>query len=270
MRGSSIFWGGVLILLGIFLLLDNLGLLAVFGVSVWNLVWPAFLILLGLWFLWGTVFRRPIADEQVSIPNQGADAARIRLDHGAGRLYINAGAQAGNLLEGTFTGGLDHRVRLNGNTLQVELRVPAQNFMFFPFWWNSGSGHRWDLVLNRDISLDLDIKSGANEARLDFSDLLVKDLRLQTGASSTDLTVPAYAGYTRAEVKTGVASVTIYIPATVAARIQSRGGLSEVKIDSNRFRRTGDRYESPDYETAENKIDLSIEVGVGSVKVLSR
>ena len=269
MRRSSIFWGGVLILIGIFLLLDNLGLLAVLGVSVWGLIWPAFLILLGLWFLWGTVFRRPVTDEQVSIPSQGAEAARIRLDHGAGRLEITAGAHEGNLLEGTFAGGLDYRAKLNENTLQVDLRPPPGNFMFFPFWWGSNYGYRWDLALNRNIFLDLNLNAGANEARLDFSDLLLKNLQLQTGASSTELTLPSHAGYTHAEVKTGVASVVIRVPDSVAARIQSSGGLSEVKVDSNRFLRSGNRYESSNYDTSENKLDLFIEVGVGSVKVIN-
>ena len=268
MRGSSIFWGGVLILLGIFLLLDNLGLLAVLGVSVWGLIWPAFLILLGLWFLWGTIFRRPVEDEQVSIPSQGVESARIRLDHGAGRLDITGGSQEGNLLEGAFTGGLDHQEKLNGNTLQVDLRPPSGNFLFFPFWWGPKYGYRWDLALNRKITLDLNINAGANEARLDFSDLLLKSLQLQTGASSTELTLPAHAGYTHAQVKTGVASVVIRVPDSVSARIQSSGGLSEVKVDSGRFQRSGNRYESSNYDTAENKLDLFIEVGVGSVKVV--
>jgi hypothetical protein len=43
--------------------------------------------------------------------------------------------------------------------------------------------------------------------------------------------------------------------------------LSEISVDQNRFPRTGNGYQSADYDTAANKVDILIETGVGSVKV---
>ena len=42
MRRGSLFWGAILVILGILILLDNLGVLA--GVSIWNVFWPLLLI----------------------------------------------------------------------------------------------------------------------------------------------------------------------------------------------------------------------------------
>ncbi len=90
---------------------------------------------------------------------------------------------------------------------------------------------------------------------------------LGTGASATKLTLPAHAGLTSAKIQSGVASVEITVPGGVAARIRATGGLASIDIDETRFPRSGDTYRSPDFDAAENKVDLRIETGVGSVRV---
>ena len=268
MKRSGLIWGAVLIILGILLLVDNLGLLDALGINLWGVIWPLLLILFGVWVLWGAFGgRRALESEQVIIPLEGASQAEVRFNHGAGRLAIAAGASAGNLVEGTFSGGVDLKTSRAGDTLKVDLSVPPGRMWFFPFNWGQRYGYEWTVGLSRDVRLNLDLRTGANEARLDLSDLQVTDLRLQTGASSTELTLPANAGYTRAEVKSGAASVSITVPPTVAARIQARGGLADFNWDRQRFTRSGDVYQSPDYETAANKVEISVETGVGAVKI---
>ena len=80
-------------------------------------------------------------------------------------------------------------------------------------------------MMNSSVNLflngALEFNTGAGEARLDLTDLRVTNLRLQTGASSTDVTMPANAGHTKAKIDAGAASITIRIPSGVAARISS-------------------------------------------------
>ena len=57
------------------------------------------------------------------------------------------------------------------------------------------------------------------------------------------------------------------VPSGVAARIRISSGLAGVSVDAERFPRVGSEYISPDYETAENRLDLEINTGVGSVSV---
>jgi hypothetical protein len=57
------------------------------------------------------------------------------------------------------------------------------------------------------------------------------------------------------------------VPAGVAARIRAEAGLSDMKVDRSRFPRQGVYYQSPDYETAANKADVTVQMGVGSVEV---
>jgi hypothetical protein len=249
-------------LVGVLLLLSNLGLLQ--GVNIWNLIWPLFLIALGLWFLWGTFFRRAPEVEYASVPLEGAQRARVRLSHGAGRLDIASGAGMNNLVEGDFGGGIDLDSRRNGDALDASLRVPVQ---VFPFSWWPGSTLDWNVRLNREVPLTLEVEGGANDTRIDLRDVRVNDLTLKSGASSTNLTLPARAGMTRARVSSGAASINIAVPEGVAARIRWRGGLSTVNVNQARFQRLGDTYQSPDYDSAANKVDLDVEMGVGSVTV---
>jgi hypothetical protein len=268
MRRSGLIWGAVLVILGLVLLVDNLGLLDSLGINLWDMIWPLLLILFGVWILWGAFGRqRTLESEQVTIPAEGASQAEIRFNHGAGRLLIAAGASADNLVEGSFAGGLEHKTSRAGEALKVDLSVPTDRMWFFPFYWGPRSGYEWKVDLSRDVRLSLDLRTGASETRLDLSDLLVTDLRIQTGASSTELTLPTNAGYTRAEIKSGAASVAITVPPNVAARIQARGGLADFNWDRQRFTRSGDIYQSADYESAANRAEIFVETGVGSVKI---
>ena len=265
MRRGSLFWGAILILVGALLLLGNF-----LDVNAWSLIWPLFLVVLGLWILWGIVVGpRSVEAEEVAIPLEGGRQARVLIRHGAGCLHVDASAGPGELAAGTFGGGLDYRVKRDGDMLDVEMRLPAEGFPRFvmPWMWGLGGALDWSFGLNGEIPLSLDLETGASDTRLDLADLRVTDLRLQTGASATDLTLPANAGHTRAEIRAGAASVTIRVPSGVAARIRVGGGLAGITVDKSRFPRMGDVYQSPDYDTAPNKVDVDVETGVGSIDV---
>jgi hypothetical protein len=261
MRRSTFFWGTMLVLAGAILLLNNLG---IFSVNVWGVLWPVFLIALGVWMVWGIVFKPSRSTEHVAIPLEGASRASVHLNHGAGRLRISSGAGPSNLVEGDFDGGLDFKARRDGDRLDLRMRVADFGF---PMFWGPGSPLDWSINLNSELPLELEMETGANDARIDLSGLLVTDLRVRSGASSTDITLPAHAGFTHVDIGTGAASVNVHIPSGVAARMRVRGGLSSINIDSTRFPRFGDSYQSADYETAANKADLNVDMGVGSLSV---
>jgi hypothetical protein len=260
MRRGTIFWGSVLILLGVVLLLENLGFLG--NINVWGIIWPLLIIALGVWIIWGNYFRKEPQHEQISIPLENAQHAHIHLQHGAGRLDIHAGTAPGELLAGDFGGGAEVNKREEGDHLKVKLNTPTQ---FLPFSWYPGYSLDWNIALSREITLRLELETGASESHIDIGDLLISELHLKTGASSTTIRLPANAGFTRARIESGAASVNIDIPQGVAARIRSRGGLSSLNLDKSRFPLTGNVYQSIEYETAPNKVDIDIQMGVGSV-----
>ncbi|NIO06899.1 MAG: hypothetical protein GTO40_02500 [Deltaproteobacteria bacterium] len=59
----------------------------------------------------------------------------------------------------------------------------------------------------------------------------------------------------------------IQVPTGVAARIKAEGALVGIDVDRSRFPPEGGVYQSPDYETAENKADIDVDLGAGSISV---
>ena len=251
-------------MLGVLFLLSTLGILTV---NIWGVFWPLILVLVGVWVLMGGLFgpKAPSKEvESVAIPLEGAGRGAIRIKHGAGRLQVNAGAQSDQLASGTFSGGVDYQTERDGETLKLEMRGRGGGW---PFAFRSWSSLDWSVSLTDAVELSLALESGANETRLDLTDLKVTDLSLKTGASSTEIILPSGAGHTRARVRAGAAEVKIQVPDGVAARIRAKGGISDISVDKGRFPRSGDTYESSDYETAENKVEIDAEIGVGSLGV---
>jgi hypothetical protein len=264
MKRGVIFWALALIIVGILLLLGTLGVLPI----GWGLIWPLLLIAAGAWLVWAAL-TRPASFEvqETSIPLDNAARAHVSIHHGAGRLNLSSGAPAGRLVDGRFGGGLDYRADRVGDLLDVRMRIPDQGSRWAKPWsWNN-SGLDWVMALNSEVALDLGLETGAGALEADLGGLRLGKLHLKTGASSSELVLPANAVYTRVEIEGGAASVFLRVPPGVAAHIISRGGASSTTIDLNRFPRTEDGYQSADYETAPNKVDIVANMGAASVDV---
>ncbi len=252
MRNGNLFWGAVLILLGILML---------FG---WmEYFWPVALILVGAWIVLGVYLRGSGKTESVSVDLQGARQVSLKVNHGAGRLKIGAGASMGKALEGECAEGVRVDSRLAGDRLEVRV---GGDVMFVPFL-GSTRGLDWNLRLSNEVPFSLELETGANQSDVNLRDLRVTSVKLETGASSTDITLPA-SGQVTAEVHLGAAEAKLRIPQGVAGRIRSQSGLAEINVDSARFPFSNGVYESSDFGTSPNRVDLTIEAGVGKVTVL--
>lgn len=262
-RRGSLFWGILLVILAGLFLLQKLGTIT--G-DVFGYFWPLVIILVGFWLIIGFFSQRghgPVIGEPVTIPLEGAASAYIKIDHGAGRVNLRAGSVPGELVNGSFGGGLEYKSKINANQLEVRMRTPHQ----FWYWW-PGDSLDWDFTINRDIPLKLNIDSGASASTFDLSELKVTDLDLNTGASTTEIILPASAGNTHVDIDTGASTLKITIPVGVAARIQTKTGLATVSVDSNRFPPMGGGlYQSADYASAINRAEISIDAGLGTIEI---
>ena len=78
----------------------------------------------------------------------------------------------------------------------------------------------------------------------------------------------ANSGNTRADIDTGASSLKVSIPAGVAAKIQVKSGIASVTVDARFPRITSGLYQSSDYDTAANRVDMTIDAGVGSIEII--
>jgi hypothetical protein len=259
--GLGVLWGPLAVtVLGVVMLAATTGELNGLSTDVLVRWWPVAVIGLGVWFLLGAVVvrERAPATETLSIPLGALTAAEIRLRFGGGELRVGP-ADPGMLVSGSFEGGVVQRSIGPGH---LELR-PHDSAA--AFW--SGGTLRWDVGLAADIPVDLRLDTGANRSNVDLSALRIRRLELHTGASETTLRLPA-SGAVSARVEAGLASVTVIVPAGVAARVASQMAIGSTRVDESRFPRSMDGWASSDYESATNRVDITVSGGIGTVRVI--
>ena len=257
-----IFWGVAIIVLGVFFLLAGM-----YDLDVWRFLWPSLLIIAGIWFLLVPAFaRQDMAKvEKYTFPLEGIEKAIVHIEHGAGLIKISPLNSKEKLLSGEFLGGVYPRVARIGDRVRVVLKSKAEFFNVLPRF-TAGKGLNWDLRINQDVPLTLKIESGASENQLDLTEMQVHELKLKTGASSTQINLPKNAGYTKVKVESGAASLEIHIPKDTAARIHVKGLVTK-EINRKRFPLRGNYYQSEDYESAKNRVEIQVESGLGSVEI---
>ena len=287
-RGPFPLWGLLLVALGVIFLLQNLGVL---GWGVWGTLWrfwPVVLLLIGLniilrgqspWLMLGITAvvligvidaavlversRPPAVAAPFSQPLQGITGASAEINFGAGALLIGSLPPGSpSLVEGMSYPEVKQDFRLQGSKGVLNLMVPGRGF-----WTFGERGLQLEASFSPDVPLELVVKTGASDAQVDLTSLQVRRLEVDVGASRLRLLLPAKAGITEAEVKAGAASVSVTIPQGVAARIAAETAVGSLNVDTSRFPKVGNRYESPEFATATNRVDLTVKSGVASIDI---
>ncbi len=261
MRRGEIFWGSLLVLLGVLFFLKTAGYLV--G-DVFSWFWPFVVIGFGVWILLGGFFMRANYEhaEKFSVPLQDAKEASLSIDHGAGQIDLRSGANAGDFLTGASGTGMNLSSRLNGDKLEVKIEAGPS---FIPFLGPAGGV--WQYRLNPDLPMVIDIDAGASRLDLDLSDLRVTHFSFDGGASRLDLTLPARVENALVDIEAGAASIELHVPQGVAMRFRTKS-VGSLNIDETRFpRREGGIYQSVDYDAAKFRADVTIDGGATSIKV---
>lgn len=294
--GGGLVWPVLLILAGVLFLLDNLN---VINFDFWyaaTRLWPIVLIAIGLdllvgrrsWLLsllvviitigmlaLGFIFLDvrgggDLVEQAISQSLDGAEAAEVDLDFGVGEMRLSAlDGGADELIAGEIRypqRGV--RVRqsfdMEGDTAVYALNTSGS----FPpsFGPSRGEDWRWDLQLNPDVPIALEISTGVGESHLDLRQLNLSSLDVDSGVGETTVTLPGE-GRLAVTIDGGVGELVVEIPAGVAARINSDTGLGQTDVQGD-FSRDGDVYVTANYDSsALDRIDLDISAGIGQVTI---
>jgi hypothetical protein len=262
MRRAELFWGPVLILLGVLFLLSQLGYIQ--G-DVLSWFWPILIIAVGAWILVGGLQARNArfeTAEQFSVPLQGAREGSLTIHHGAGEINLRAGANPGDFITGLSGVGLNKKTQLNDGKLEVEIDAGPT---FVPFI-GPESG-LWEYRLSGDVPLSVKIEAGASRLNLDLSELRVTYFSFEGGASSVNLTVPARLENTLVDLEAGAATIDVQVPEGVGLRFRAKS-VGSLDVDENRFpKREGGMYQSSDYDALPYHAEVTVDGGATSIRV---
>ena len=211
-----------------------------------------------------------------SEPLCGSANMKVNIDPGDGNLIIDSLAGGEPMLA---SGTLQYMENKSLPTQSVDTSKGQGTFSlkasggqpWFRFPWSACNGAtEWHIHLNPAVSYDLKAHSDGGNIRLDLDALTLSRVSADTGGGNIDVALPGKAKTLDVTAKSGAGNVSVRLPVDVAARIHATTGLGKVIVDPL-FQQIGkDTYQSPDYEHAIKKAELTLSSGAGNVSITAK
>ena len=297
LRRDGLVGAALLIGLGTVFLLSNFGYLAL---NVWEVIlrlWPVLLIAVGfdilvgrrsIWAsllglvlvlvilvgsLWSFGVRidrgQALPSEQVSQPVEGASQANVVIEPGAASLHLSASSETDLLAAGRIGTGRGQQVRQefsrDGDRATLILRQTGGAAFFIP---GGQERFRWELGLNSQIPIDLEVNLGAGEAVLDLTGLDLSALKVDMGVGQATVTLPVEGDF-QAEVNGAVGQLRVIVPRGLAVQIQANTGIAARQFPAG-YQQRDNTFTSPGYETAEQRVELVVGQAIGMLVIEER
>ncbi len=225
--------------------------------------------------------------ESKTVELGGAESVSVNIEMGAGELDMSGGA--GELLEADFTynvADLKPEVSFAGGKLTV--RTPSVRTGIASLFDLDEYRYEWDLRLNDDVPMDmnvavgagrsdlrlgslsltsLDVAGGAGEVRVDLSgskSLTSLDIASGAGALTVDLT-GTWMTDLKANIGGGVGEKILILPRNTGVRVKVELGIGTV--DASGLKKDGDYYTNDAYGQSPVTLEIEVAGGVGGVEL---
>jgi hypothetical protein len=262
-RRPSLFWGGLLVIVGVLFLLANLGFLDNLN---WDVVWPVLLIGLGVWLIAGRIGPGgAAADVDSAEPREGLERAKLEVAVGAARIEVRSASLDDQLYRIHIEhAGAPPDVRLDRATGTVRVSQRVDLFM-------GARRLHVDAKVTDAIPWEVSCSTGAIRGDFDLSTTTLTGFSCRTGASRIDLALGAPKGAVPVRVEGGALTVNINRPAGAAVQVQASGGAVQLHADGYRQDGLGTRtWKSDGYDAASDRYDVSVSGGALNVDVSIR
>ncbi len=126
----------------------------------------------------------------------------------------------------------------------------------------------WNIQLNPTVAYDITVDSEGGIVNIDLEGMSVTRLMAETGGGSMEVVLPATANNLNVTAKTGAGKVVVYVPSGIAARIKATTGMGKVNVAPSFAPINDDTYQSPDFDSAAQKVEITVSSGAGEVNVV--
>ena len=288
-KSSHFFAGFLFIILGIFLFLKELQII---NFSFWGLLlefWPLCLILMGIAIILKAkgfvvlflllaisfVFLNNILSfyvlnsdlnfyDQNVILDSEIIGMNLDLYFGAGKFLIEKGDNNyafRSKIKSYSENEPEFKYKLDDEDLTIGVASLKQLNTNVPHIdWREDE---WDITLAEGVLYDININYGAASAEFDFRDLMVSNLNVDTGASSTTIIFNDYP--TKSNINAGVSSFELILPRNYGVLIDVDGGLLSTSLPG--FTKNKGKYYNSAYSLAGDNLIINIDAGVSSIDV---
>src|SRR3984885_2493110 len=207
----------------------------------------------------------PERTETRNIDLDQSEEVQVDLKMGAGELRVRAGAD--KFMEGRFTYNrlrLRPEVSYNAGGSRGHLVVEEPNHV-----GSATSRYAWDLRFNNQKPLDIDVKCGAGESRLDLGELTLRRVNVEMGVGEVkmDLRGAPKSDYA-VSIRGGVGEATVYLPdAHVGIDADVEGGIGGIHAPG--LQKRDGRYVNDAYGHAKTTVRLDIRGGIGAINLIA-
>lgn len=202
----------------------------------------------------------PVVTEHHVVERGAATAAKVTIDMSAGDLEVRSGA--GKLFEGDF--------RFNVTALKPEIAYAVDGTgSELTISQSTASGsyeNNWDLSLDEQTPIDLEIGLAAGDAKLTLGRLNLQNLVVRLGAGDlvVDLRGTPAKSY-KVNVRAGAGDTTIQMPAGVGASVSTAGLIGDTNVRG--LEKRGGRWINPRAAASPVVVDVEIQHAIGDLSI---
>jgi hypothetical protein len=293
MRYRSFFWPGVLILVGVVALLVNAGVIPTDRLYRVVDLWPLILVVIGLELIVrraltgaaaelaaalivllaaaGTVAYvatgQPIAGGTQTMDVSGAlgsgDHASLTVGVGAATISVSGDSSLGHDLYKAHIDYNGPKPDVSYDSSSGDVNISQSGTFFF-----RSTRFKLDMRINPKVAWTFEFDSGASANNLNLADINLTELKLNTGASKSDITLGAPSGTVPISVDGGALTVNLHRPAQAATSVQVSGGAVSLTADGHSLRGIGEEsWKSDGYDSASARYQVEISGGACTVTV---
>ena len=191
---------------------------------------------------------------------EGTVYGNLTLDLGASSLNMDSGQ--GDLLEAKLRGrSLDYWQKYRNGYESVDIGFESRDFTIGNIQPHEAS---YDFYLNNEIIWDIEFDLGAISGNLNLQDLSVRTIDLDSGAASLTIILGDKHDLDFS-IDSGASNIDLIIPRGAGLRVEMDTGLTATNIEDLGLIDAGDYYISPNFDSAELKINLDVDMGLGKI-----
>jgi hypothetical protein len=153
------------------------------------------------------------------------------------------------------------------------VRITDRERRWFKWEWNRGRFWRssdektWEIRLTDLIPVDLKLYLKANDAELNFSEVMIRDLDLDAKSSDVDIRIGNLVDNVTARISSRASEFSIYYPEDMGLRIVNRTKFSFSNLSWLSLEKTEEGLQTPDFNGTERKLTLYLEGSMTKLKI---
>jgi hypothetical protein len=199
-----------------------------------------------------------------SVDLKGAKSVEVQIEMGAGELVMRGGTAS--LMDADFRyrgsdGKPEVQYEVTGTRGVLTVRQPNHHSL-----GNNDKNH-WELRMNEDTPMDVRVKLGAGDGRLDLGNTALHNLDVEVGAGEMKVDLTGHPrGDMEVRIRGGVGEATVRLPKRARLDVEAHGGLGE--ITAHGLIKRGDRWVNEPTGQADSTIHVSVNGGIGQINLI--